>query len=121
MAHVLIVEDEPIVALDLIFLVTAETTADCIIANSNARARELLATDPDYVLLDINVVDGNTFALARDLRAAHMPFAFVTAVPPVSVPDDLKAETFLPKPYSPSALSSALICGLAAHRAAILH
>jgi CheY-like chemotaxis protein len=78
-SDVLIVEDDPIIALgfeDTILgfgIKTARTVA------SVARALEMIADRaPDFALLDVGLVREKSFAIAERLEALQVPFAFVT-------------------------------------------
>ena len=76
---VLIVEDDPIIALDfedtiLGFGVKAVRTAANV-----ARALEMIADRaPDFALLDVGLVREKSFAIAERLEALKIPFVFVT-------------------------------------------
>ena len=105
---VLIVEDDPIIAIDfedtvLGFGVKAVRTAPTV-----ARALDMIADrPPDFALLDVSLIREKSFAVAERLEALRIPFAFVTgsgadtALPPafeddprvfyVAGPDALRA------------------------------
>jgi CheY-like chemotaxis protein len=76
---VLIVEDDPIIALgfeDMIFGFGVKTVRT---AGSVARALDLIADRaPDFALLDVGLVREQSFAIAERLEALKIPFVFVT-------------------------------------------
>lgn len=52
----------------------------------------------DSAVVDINLGSGTTFGIARSLRAANVPFVFVTGYDPSTAPDDMAEESWLTKP-----------------------
>ena len=102
--HILIVEDDPMVALDLegIVLGASEGQARVAVASSVSEARRVLsALAIDAAFLDIDVLDGKTFEVAELLHERGTPFAFVSGSRPEDVPPPLRSVPFLPKPYDP--------------------
>ena len=77
--NVLIVEDDPIIALDfedtiLGFGVKAVRTAGNVV-----KALEMIADQaPDFALLDVGLGREKSFAIAERLDALKIPFVFVT-------------------------------------------
>ncbi len=107
MLRILIVEDEPIIAFDLAQVVEHKTGADVHIASSIAVALRMLEKI-DFVFLDMNVVDGKTFDLARELTALGIPYAFTSASRRCELPSDLQGERFLSKPCTDGEIELAL-------------
>jgi DNA-binding response OmpR family regulator len=106
--RILILEDDPLIALDLNMIL--ESHGHCVVATCDtlAAARTALSTSHDFALLDIDLPDGKSFEIAAALSARQQPFAFVSASRPAEVPAALRAATFIPKPYRPSAILGAL-------------
>src|ERR1700675_1237730 len=76
---VLIVEDDPIIALDFEDTILGFGVKTVRTAGSVARALELIADRaPDFALLDVGLVREKSFAIAERLDALGIPFAFVT-------------------------------------------
>jgi CheY-like chemotaxis protein len=107
---VLIVEDDPIIALDfeetlLGFGVKAVRTAASV-----AVALEMIACrPPDYALLDVGLIRENSLAVAERLDALGIPFAVVTGYgADVRLPQALASRPRLPKPFSTDALRALL-------------
>ena len=103
---VLIVEDDPIIALDfedtlLGFGVTTVRTAQSV-----ARALAMVAErQPDFALLDVGLTREKSFAVAERLDALKIPFAFVTGYGvDAKLPAAFVNTPRLPKPYSTDAL-----------------
>jgi DNA-binding LytR/AlgR family response regulator len=109
--NVLIVEDDPIIALDfedtiLGFGVKAVRTAGNVI-----KALQMIADQaPDFALLDVGLVREKSFAIAERLDELKIPFVFVTGYgADVRLPAALADKPRLPKPYSSDALKALLM------------
>lgn len=112
--RILIVEDDAFVALDLEMIVSQQREAEIIAVNSVAAAARA-AERVDMAILDIDVVDGKTYELARSLEARRTPFIFVSASRREELPDELGDKTFIPKPYDPDAIARAVARTLDRH------
>jgi CheY-like chemotaxis protein len=76
---VLIVEDDPIIALDFEDTILGFGVKTVRTAGSVARALEMIAAHaPDFALLDVGLVREKSFAIAERLQALKIPFVFVT-------------------------------------------
>src|ERR1700722_9234067 len=107
---VLIVEDDPIIALDfedtiLGFGVKAVRTAANV-----ARALDLIADRaPDFALLDVSLTREKSFAIAERLEALEIPFVFITGYgADIRLPAAFADRPRLTKPYSTDALKALL-------------
>jgi CheY-like chemotaxis protein len=107
---VLIVEDDPIIALDLEDTILGFGAKTVRTAASVARALALIADQvPDFALLDVGLVREKTFAVAERLDALRIPYVFVTGYGvDVRLPPAFADRPRLPKPYSIDALRAAL-------------
>ncbi|TAJ95353.1 MAG: response regulator [Reyranella sp.] len=105
--HVLIVEDDELVADHLAALVRDQLGCVPIVAGTAGEAMTLAAERVDFSFLDIKLSDGMTFALAKLLRARGVPFVFVSASDPAKVPRDLSEMPFLRKPVAAPRLLAA--------------
>lgn len=101
--RILIVEDDMFVALDLETIVVQQSEAEVLAVNSVSDA-ERVAGDVDMAILDIDVVDGKTYELARLLRQRHTPVIFVSASRREDVPGELNTVPFVAKPYDPAVI-----------------
>ena len=108
MPRVLIVEDEPMVAMDLESTVKDIIAAEIVVAPSVSRAREAMAEPLDFAFLDIEVTDGQTFEIALELQRNEVPFVFVSGATPEALPPDLRGAPFIPKPFERHLIARAL-------------
>lgn len=53
---------------------------------------------PDCAVLDVNLADGNSFDLARDLRMRGVPFLFFTGYDRAAIPTEFATVERLEKP-----------------------
>ena len=98
---VLIVEDDPMIAMDLEDIVHEQMSADILFGESVATARCLLEEPLDFALFDVDVPGGKTYALAATLQRRNVPFAFVSGSCRGELPRELQGVPFVAKPYSP--------------------
>ena len=108
---VLIVEDDPLIALDFEDTLLGFGVKTVRTAASVAKALALIADrPPDFALLDVGLVREKTFAVAERLDALKIPFVFVTGYgADVRLPAGLGDKPRLSKPYSTDALRAALM------------
>ncbi|BBK32371.1 response regulator receiver domain-containing protein [Stella humosa] len=122
-AQVLIIEDEPIIALDIAGIlkdmghevIGVASTSDQAIALAKAR-------NPSLVLADVQLEDGSTGieAATKILELLSVPVVFVTAYPERLLTGERIEPAFLvSKPFEPTtlevAVSQALLCGAQAN------
>jgi CheY-like chemotaxis protein len=107
---VLIVEDDPIIALDFEDTILGFGVTTVRTAGSVATALEMIGGRvPDFVLLDVGLVREKSFAVAERLKALQIPFVFVTGYgAEVRLPATFADRPRLPKPCSREALQAAL-------------
>jgi CheY-like chemotaxis protein len=107
---VLIVEDDPIVALGFEDMILGFGVKTVRAAASVARALEMIAERaPDFALLDVGLVREKSFAIAERLEALKIPFVFVTGYgAAVAVPAAFANRPRLTKPCSTDALKAIL-------------
>ncbi len=108
--HVLLVEDNFIIALDLAGLVR-EAGAEPV--GPVASVRDALAAlergGVEAAILDINLGEENALALADELEARGIPFAFATGYSPDDVlPPERATAPVLAKPYSAAEVGAVL-------------
>jgi CheY-like chemotaxis protein len=78
-SDVLIVEDDPIIALGFEDMILGFGVKTVRTAGSVARALDMIAAcAPDFALLDVGLVREKSFAVAERLEALKIPFVFVT-------------------------------------------
>jgi CheY-like chemotaxis protein len=111
---VLIVEDDPIIALDfedtiLGFGVGAVRS----VGNVAAALAAIAARSPDFALLDVALAREKSFAVAEQLDALKIPYAFVTGYGgDANLPAGLAQRPRLSKPCTTDALEAALRRGM---------
>src|SRR6202049_683455 len=107
---VLIVEDDPIIALDFEDTILGFGVKTVRTAGNVSRALELIADRaPDFALLDVGLVREKSFAVAERLDALGIPFAFVTGYgADVRLPAAFAHKPRLPKPCAADALAAVL-------------
>ena len=114
--RVLVVEDEPLVAMDV---EASLAEAGCTVvgpAASVARALALVASEPlDAAVLDANLAGSPVDAVAEELAARGVPFAFVTGYGREALPARHAAAPMLTKPVPPAVLV-AMVANLVAAR-----
>jgi CheY-like chemotaxis protein len=109
-ADVLIVEDDPIIAIDFEDRLLGFGVARVRTVGSVAQALQAInARAPDFALLDVELIREKSFAIAERLAALKIPFAFVTGYgAETSIPEQFAARPRLQKPCSSDALEAAL-------------
>jgi len=107
---VLIVEDDPIIALDFEDTLLGFGVKTVRTAASVAKALTLIEQQPpDFALLDVSLIREKSFAIAERLGALKIPFAFVTGYgTDAKLPAAFAGKPRLPKPYSTDALQALL-------------
>ena len=109
-SDVLIVEDDPIIALGFEDMILGFGVKTVRTAGSVARALDMIADRaPDFALLDVGLVREKSFAIAERLEALQIPFAFVTGYgADVCLPSAFGHRPRLPKPCPTEALEAVL-------------
>ena len=107
---VLIVEDDPIIALDFEDTIRGFGVRSVRTAASVAGALELIADRaPEFALLDVGLVREKSFAIAERLNAMKIPFVFVTGYRAAGTfPAAFEQVPRLPKPCPSDALQALL-------------
>ena len=76
---VLIVEDDPLIAMDFEDTLLGLGVSAVRTAGTVATALEMIARRaPDFALLDVGLIHEKSFAVAERLASLKIPFAFVT-------------------------------------------
>ncbi|MET0312905.1 MAG: response regulator [Hansschlegelia sp.] len=99
--RVLIVEDEPAIALEIESIVLGRVPgAETVIAFSVQRALAAIDDGMGMAFLDVDVTDGKTYPLALELRLRNIPFVFVSGARSEDAPHGLSEATFIAKPFT---------------------
>lgn len=101
-ALVLLVEDDPVIREGAAFRLTHTGHRVRTAASLREAIHHLAQCQPDVVLLDIGLPDGDGFEMGHRLRAANIPFIFITARS--TVRDRMRgleigADDYLAKPF----------------------
>ncbi len=109
-ADVLIVEDDPIIAIDFEDRLVGFGVGSVRSVASVARALdEIGKRTPDFALLDVELVRETSFAIAERLVALKIPFVFVSGYgAEARIPRAFATQPRLQKPCSSEALEAAL-------------
>jgi CheY-like chemotaxis protein len=107
---VLIVEDDPLIALDFEETILGFGVKRVRTAASVATALDMISErPPDFALLDVGLIREKSFAIAERLDALKIPLVFVTGYgADVRLPVAFRDRPRLPKPYSSDALRALL-------------
>ena len=108
---VLVVEDDPIIALDFEDTIRSFGVKSVRIAATVAKALELIEDKPpQFALLDVGLIREKSFAVAERLETLQIPFAFVTGYgADATLPAAFATRPRLPKPCSTDALQALLM------------
>jgi DNA-binding response OmpR family regulator len=109
MPRILVLEDEPLIAMVLEDWL-AELACEALGPAGTARAAlELIASTPPHAaILDVSLRDGDSFAVAAALRARAIPFAFATGRGPTSIDARFRDAPVLTKPFQLEAVRDVL-------------
>jgi CheY-like chemotaxis protein len=107
--RVLVVEDEPLVAMDIAAVLRRAGAVVIGPAHRLEPALDLAAGQAlDGALLDINLGGANAFPVADALAARGLPFMFLTGYEPEILPDEHRDRPLHRKPYTSARLVKAL-------------
>lgn len=106
--RILILEDDPLIALDLMAIVEAQGCEVLGTFASAGVAAEHVNETVDFALLDIDVADGKSFGVATALKRRQIPFAFVSGSHRSEIPAYLANVLVIPKPYREAAIIQSL-------------
>lgn len=103
---ILIVEDDPFIAMDL------EDTFDACgfkvigpVADVNTGLKVLKETSPDIAMLDYNLGRETSIEIARELSQQNIPYFFLSGqIKSVIVDHDIPPQPVIAKPYVPDHL-----------------
>jgi DNA-binding response OmpR family regulator len=114
---ILVVEDEPIIALDLQFLLEASGARPVALEHGMEGARQRLAGPdlPDVVILDLILGGKSSLPLAEELRQLNVPFLFLTG-DPIGIPPGFADISTIEKPFDADQLIATVGAVASNHR-----
>lgn len=107
--HVLVVEDEALIAMDIesylndLGFVNISVAASLPSALNSVRAKR-----PDLAILDVNLGQTLVFPVAAELRRLGVPFFFSTGRHISELPAEWTSERIVPKPANKKAIAAAV-------------
>jgi DNA-binding response OmpR family regulator len=106
---ILVIEDEPIIALDLQYLLEASGARPVALEHAVEGARQRLCGPalPDVVILDLVLGGASSLPLAEELRQRKVPFLFLTG-DAVGIPSGFSDVQALEKPFAVDQLLAAV-------------
>jgi CheY-like chemotaxis protein len=111
-SNVMIIEDEPLIALHLEAIVKEIGHTVCGVARTRTEAVEVAQqTTPDIVLADISLADGSSGidAVKDILSAIDVPVIFITAFPERLLTGERPEPTYLiTKPFEPETVTATI-------------
>jgi DNA-binding response OmpR family regulator len=106
---ILVVEDEPIVALDLELELRELGFGDVRLAFNLTSGFQLFRIAPPACgILDVNIGRELVYPLAAEFRRHDIPFLFLTSMTPSQIPAEWRDYPILPKPFGRHSLVRAL-------------
>jgi len=107
--RILVVEDEPIVALEVVGILEQQGATVVGPAGSLAVARRLIADSQiDCAVLDVHLGDESVAPLVRELDELKIPFVFATGYPEGDMSPLWRAHPIVRKPMNPPELIHAV-------------
>lgn len=107
--HILVVEDEFLIALDVETSLVAEQAAVTIASSGKAAIEQLDRGRPDLVVLDVNLSGSISARIARRLQEEDIPFVIASGDQDALAKLDVPPGTpLVAKPFQPVQLIAAL-------------
>ena len=108
---VLVLEDNFLIAMDMGEILNALGVKSVHIATSVEKAMEIVAAHPvDFAVLDINLGDETSFAVAELLIGRGINFGFTSGYGDLlALPSHLRDSPRIEKPFSEGSLSSLIV------------
>ncbi len=107
--HILIVEDEALIALDIQSTLEDLGHTTAIASDTAAAEAAIGAGGIDLVILDYHLKNGTTERLAKQLHAGGIPFVVCSGTAGMAeLSEVFQDTTFLPKPFTSDGLLKAV-------------
>ncbi len=107
--RILILEDEPIIAIDLEEIVLSKLDAEVVVASTAEEGLRHLAQGIDFAMLDINLGSPRTTSLpvAKQLLKKRIPFCFISSSLE-TLPNNFGAVPRVSKPFRATEIAGVL-------------
>ena len=107
--RILVVEDEPLVAMDLVMeLDEVGAKVICVARTLNEALAAAKASEVDLAILDGNLDGDPVDAVASTLAERGVPFCFVSGYGPEHLPADFRQMPLVQKPFNGALLRQVL-------------
>jgi len=116
-ARVLVIEDEAVIAMDIV--VTVRSAGHTVVGVADTEAKAVALSEefrPDLILADVQLKDGDSGieAVEKIMQISEVPVIFVTGFPEAFLTGDKVEPAFLlTKPFDPEALTATISQALA--------
>jgi DNA-binding response OmpR family regulator len=108
-SSILIVEDEPLIALDI--RDTVEAAGFKLVDDASKLDEALVVLENKTfhaVILDANLNGLSALPIAKELNRRHIPFVVLSGYSQSQQPTEMRAAPFIAKPFNPTLLVSCL-------------
>lgn len=105
--HVLVLEDEPIIAFALEDMLLDEGASVVVVSSLDQAMDSLKGRDIDFAVLDVNLHGEKSYPFAYQLLERDIAFAFATGYGDAEHPSDLAHVPTITKPYTLSQVQDA--------------
>ena len=107
--RVLLVEDEPLIAIDGEDILRAMGVSEVMWVRTVADGLQALAGQPFHAAcLDLRLGQESSLPLAQRLASLNVPFGFLTGFQDDAIPQEFKDRPIVPKPFTPQQLGDLL-------------
>jgi light-regulated signal transduction histidine kinase (bacteriophytochrome)/CheY-like chemotaxis protein len=109
--RIMLLEDQMLIAMDVEAMLAERGFTNLLTVNSAADAKRLVtASAPAIAILDVNLGEGTSIPVARDLRERDIPFVFATGYGEGGmIPAEFDDAPVVRKPYDFDTLVAALV------------
>ena len=114
-AHVLVVEDEALILMDVEDILKDMGFSKVTGVSSVERALKVVSEDQVHLaLVDIHMANGDSYEVAIALKSRGIPFVFSSGMESADLPQGFETIPFIDKPYDLTRLKTALTSALGA-------
>ncbi len=114
--HILVAEDEMLIALALADMVTALGCTSALVSRVGKGVAVATTGTFDAAILDMNLAGEPGYPIAKVLAQRGIPFVIATGYGAEGIEADYRDRPMLPKPYLPEHVEAALLKALGSKR-----